>query len=171
MPAAPAPAPRFEIPAPFVAPEVVVRPEWIDNNNHLNVGYYHVVFDEAASPFFRFLGMTREYRTEHDATVFALESHLTFLREVTEGDRLRLEAQLLDYDYKRIHFFVRMFHAEAGYLAATCESISSHVDRTARRTAPMADTLQARLAAILDVHGKLPRPPQVGHVISTRPRR
>jgi len=160
-----------EIPAPFTGATAVVLPEWIDYNGHMNVGYYHVAFDVASEPFFEFLGFTPEYRKAHGITTFALESHLAFLREVKVGDRLRFEARLLDHDYKRIHFFQEMYHAEEGYLAATYESVSSHVDLASRRTSPMGEALLARVAAVLEVHGRLPRPPQVGHVISAHPRR
>jgi acyl-CoA thioester hydrolase len=146
-----------------------VRPEWIDYNGHMNVGYYHVAFDIAAEEFFQFLGFTPEFRQRHDSTTFALESHLNFLREVKEGDPLRFEARLLDHDAKRIHFYQEMFHAEEGYLAASCESLSAHVNQRARRTAPMPQELIERLGRIKEAHATLPRPWQVGHVISAKP--
>lgn len=148
-----------------------MRPDWIDYNGHMNVGYYHVVFDLAAEEFFQFLGFTPEFRRRHDATTFALESHLNFLREVKEGEPLRFEARLLDHDAKRIHFYQEMFHAGEGYLAASCESLSAHVNQTARRTSPMPEQMLERLARIKDAHAALPLPWQVGHVISAKPLR
>ena len=159
------------IPAPYPAGSAVVRPEWIDYNGHMNVGYYHVAFDLAAEAFFRFLGFTPEFRREHGVTTFALEAHLNFLREVKEGDALRFEARLLDHDAKRIHFYQEMFHAGAGYLAASCESLSACVSHATRRTAPMPASLLERLARIQAEHARLARPWQVGHVISARPLR
>jgi acyl-CoA thioester hydrolase len=160
------------IPVPFVvAAKIAVRPEWIDYNGHMNVGYYHVAFDLAAEAFFQFLGFTPEFRRRHDATTFALESHLNFLREVKEGDALRFEARLLDHDAKRIHFYQEMFHAGEGYLAASCESLSAHVNQSVRRTAPMPAELLERLGRIRQAHAALPRPWQVGHVISAKPLR
>ena len=41
--------------APLDVYRDVVRPEWIDNNGHMNVGYYLVVFDYATDAFFRWL--------------------------------------------------------------------------------------------------------------------
>jgi acyl-CoA thioester hydrolase len=160
------------LPAPFAAASAVtVRPEWIDYNGHMNVGYYHVAFDLAAEDFFQFLGYTPGFRRQHDATTFALESHLNFLREVKEGDRLRFEARLLEHDAKRIHFYQEMYHATEGYLAASCESLSAHVDQKARRTAPIPAVILERLAAVKAAHAALPRPWQIGHVISARPLR
>lgn len=155
------------IATPFEPPEVLVRPEWIDHNGHMNVGYYHVAFDDASTPFFAWLGLTPEYRASEQVTTFALETHLHFLREVKLGDRLRFEARLLAQDSKRIHFLVEMFHATEGYLSATYESLSMHVDLRTRRTAPMSQTLQDRMRRIQVAHSVLPTPWQVGHVIGT----
>ncbi len=161
----------MSMPAPFASAGAVVRPEWIDYNGHMNVGYYHVAFDVAADEFFEFLGLTADFRREHRCTTFALESHLNFLREVKEGDPLRFEARLLDHDAKRIHFYQEMFHATEGYLAASCESLSAYVSQDTRRTAPMPDVLAARLTRIEAAHAALARPWQVGHVISAKPLR
>ncbi len=64
-----------------------------------------------------------------------------------------------------------MFHATEGYLAATYESLSVHVDMAQRRTAPMPEVLSARLAQVMKAHASLPRPWQIGHVISAHPKR
>ncbi len=157
------------LPAPFAEATAEVLPAWIDFNGHMNVGYYHVAFDAAVEPFFHWLGLTPEFRARHGSSTFALESHLTFVREVHAGDPLRFEARLLDIDHKRVHFYQEMFHAREGFLAATCESISSYVDMSTRRTAPMPAELRARLERVLAAHRALPRPPQVGRVIATRP--
>ena len=160
------------IPAPFAAAGTqTVLPAWIDYNGHMNVGYYHVAFDLAAEDFFQYLGFTPEFREQVQGTTFALESHLNFLGEVKEGDALRFEARLLDFDAKRVHFYQEMFHAGEGYLAASCESLSAFVSQATRRTAPIPAQLLGTLAAAKTAHASLPRPWQVGHVISARPLR
>ena len=157
-------------PAPFAAASALtVQPAWIDYNGHMNVGYYNVAFDIAAEDFFQYLGFTPEFRERIQGTTFALESHLNFLREVKQGDALRFEARLLDFDAKRVHFYQEMFHAAEGYLAASCESLSSFVSQATRRTAPMPAELLGTLAAVKAAHASLPRPWQVGHVISAKP--
>jgi len=158
----------MQIPSPFNDAHDVVRPEWIDYNGHMNVGYYQVVFDLAADAFFDFLGLTQDFRKRHGSTTFALECHANFLREVKQGDPLRFEARLLDFDAKRIHFYQEMFHGTEGYLAASQESLSSHVSMATRRTAPFPEELLGKLAAIKAAHAVLPRPWQVGHVITAQ---
>jgi acyl-CoA thioester hydrolase len=157
------------IQTPFTHPSEVVRPEWIDYNGHMNIGYYLVAFDNAAESFFHQVGLTPEFRKRNHSTTFALESHLNYLREVKQGDMLRFESRLLDFDAKRLHFYMEMFHAKDGFLAASFESMSSHVDSRIRKTAPFPDELLPHLAAVKAAHSVLPRPWQVGHVIGTKP--
>ena len=156
------------IEAPLDAYRDVVRPEWIDNNRHMNMGYYVVVFDLATDEFMRWVGLDAAHRRQYRITTFCLEAHVTYHREVREGDPLRFTTQLLGYDAKRLHYIHAMYHATDGYLAATNELMSLHVALDTRRGAPMAPGVQARLAAIQAAHEALPRPPQVGRVIGLR---
>ena len=155
----------LDVQAPFERYRDVVRPEWIDHNRHMNVGYYLVVFDFATDEFFRFVGLDETHRRSHHVTTFCLEAHVTYEREVREGDPLRFTTLLLGYDAKRIHYIHAMYHAIGGYLAATNELISLHVSQDTRRGAPMAPEILERLSKIKATHDALPRPPQVGRVI------
>ena len=142
-----------------------VRPEWIDHNQHMNMGYYLVVFDFATDAWLDHLGLTRAHRKEHRISTFCLEGHITYRREVRSGDPLRFTTRLLAYDEKRIHYFHEMHHADEGYLASTNELMSLHVSQETRRAAPMASAVQDKLAEILAAHSTLPPPPQVGRVM------
>jgi acyl-CoA thioester hydrolase len=157
--------------APFSKATATVLPAWIDYNGHMNVGYYHVAFDLAAEPFFEWLGLTPDFRKQHASSTFALQSQLHFQREVKVCDPLRFESRLIDADSKRIHYYQEMFHAEEGYLAATYESLSVHMDMTQRRSAPMPEALYQRMQEVLAAHQKLARPWQVGHVFGAKPPR
>jgi len=150
----------------------VVRPEWIDHNQHMNVGYYLVVFDFATDEFMAWVGLDGAHRAARAITTFCLEAHVTYHREVRAGDPLRFTTQLLGHDAKRLHYIHAMYHAAEGWLAATNELMSLHVSHATRRAAPMAPEILARLAAIQRAHDALPRPPQAGRAIglASRPR-
>lgn len=145
-----------------------VRPEWIDHNQHMNMGYYLLVFDFATDAWLDYLGLTRAHRQEHRVSTFSLEGHITYRREVMSGDPLRFTTRLLAFDEKRIHYFHEMHHADEGYLAATNELMSLHVSQETRRAAPMAPAVQDKLAEVLAVHSTLPTPPQVGRVMGLK---
>jgi acyl-CoA thioester hydrolase len=149
-------------PTPLELCRDVVRPEWIDYNGHMNVAYYLLAFDNAGDVFFDHIGLDEAYRRESGRAAFAAECHVTYQREVMAGDPLRLVGQLIGYDEKRMHFFQWMFHAEKGFVAATSEWLSLHIDLSVRRVAPWPETIARRLADIYAVHRHLPRPQEVG---------
>lgn len=156
------------IPTPFDAYRDRVRPEWTDHNQHMNVGYYGVVFDLATDEWLDFVGLTTAHRQREQISTFCLESHLTYQREVREGDPLRFRTQLLEYDSKRIHYIHTMLHAGAGFVAATAELLSLHVSQVTRRAVSMTPAVLEHLAAIRTAHGRLDRPPEVGRVMGLR---
>ena len=143
----------------------IVKPEWIDHNGHFNMGYYLVVFDRATDAFLHQVGLTAELREGTGATTFTLEAHVNYLNELRDGDPLRFTTRLLGFDHKRIHYFHEMYHATEGYLAATNELMSLHVNHSTRRSAPMAMEVTRCLEEILEAHEPLPMPEQVGRRI------
>ena len=153
------------IPVPFDRYRTRVRPEWIDSNGHMNMGYYVVVFDLATDAWLDWVGLDAPHREAEKVTTFCLEAHVTYHREVREGDSLRFTTRLLGHDVKRIHYIHEMFHAEEGYLASTNELMSLHVSEATRRGAPMAPAILTRLARIQAVHDAMPRLTQVGRVM------
>ena len=154
-----------DLAAPLDRYRDVVRPEWIDHNQHMNMGYYLVVFDYATDEFFAWVGLDAAHRAARAITTFCLEAHVTYHREVRAGDPLRFTTRLLAHDDKRIHYLHAMYHADEGWLAATNELMSLHVSRATRRAAAMAPEILARLAAIRRAHDALPWPPQAGRAI------
>ena len=145
-----------------------VLPAWIDYNGHMNVAFYVLAFDQATDALLDYLGMDEAYREREQCSVFTLETHVNYLRELHLGEPLRITTQLLDYDAKRVHYFEQMFHAGEGYLAATTELIILHMDMRQRRGAPMPNAVQDKLAEIWEQHRQLPKPEQVGSVIGIR---
>jgi len=152
-------------PAPLDVYRDRVRPEWIDHNGHMNMGYYLVVFDYATDAFLAWVGLDEGQRRARGVTTFCLESHLVYHREVGPGDPLRFESRLIAHDAKRIHYVHQMFHGESGYLSATNELMSLHVSLETRRAAPMAPEILDRLGRIQAAHDALPRLPEAGRRI------
>jgi acyl-CoA thioester hydrolase len=158
-----------DLAAPFDEYRDVVRPEWIDHNDHMNMGYYLVVFDYATDAFLAWAGLDAAHRAQQQVTTFCLEAHVTYHRELRRGDPMRFTTLLLGHDAKRVHYIHAMYHATEGYLAATNELMSLHVLLATRRGGRMAPAVLARLARIQAAHDELPRPPQAGRRIGLAP--
>ncbi|HEX7060572.1 MAG TPA: thioesterase family protein [Woeseiaceae bacterium] len=138
----------------FAIHEGSVRPEWIDINGHMNVAYYVLAFDKAVDELLARVGITDDYIREAGGTTFAVEAHVTYARELTEGQRYRIESRVLAYDEKRVHQFQRMLHADEGWVAATAEWMNLHVDLGTRRVSRWPD---ATLRALADLTAAQPR--------------
>ncbi len=123
----------------------VVRPEWIDHNGHMNVGYFVVAFDEATDAVYEDWGLGLAYPETSGCSVFTLGMNVDYLAELFEGDPLRIETALVDHDEKRIHYYHRMFNASTDALAATNECLCMNVDLESRRSAPFPPGVLERL--------------------------
>lgn len=146
----------------------MILPAWIDYNGHMNVAFYVLVFDHAIDGLWDELGLDETYRGRHGGTTFAVECHVSYLRELHEGDPVVVTAQLLAWDQKRIHQFQRMYHADEGYLAATCEWMSLHVDLASRRVSEWPDSVLFRLDEFAGRHRDAAWPEQAGRRMRVR---
>jgi acyl-CoA thioester hydrolase len=130
------------------------------------MAYYNVLFDRAVDEVFELLGCGVHYVRSRRHFNFTAEVHVRYLRELRAGDPVRVAFQLLDYDSKRMHFFEQLFHAIDGFLSATSENMSLHVDMESGKTAPFPPEIIASLAGMKASHARLPRPAGVGRRIS-----
>jgi len=142
-----------------------VRPEWLDYNGHMNVAYYVLVCDHATDATMDWLDLGRAYRERTGGTIFAVEAHTTYDRELNEGDPLSVDTLALEAGAKKLRLFHTLRHAEAGFIAATNEVLLLHVDLTTRKVLPWPEDGLARLTALVEAHASLPRPPQVGRYV------
>ena len=159
---------ELDLSAPLDLHRATVLPDWIDWNGHMNVGYYVVAFDKATATLCRQFGVGYEYTRDKIGMTFVLEAHVTYDREVKEGDPLRITTQILDHDTKRLHYIHKMHHAGEGYLAATNELMLMNIDYVSRRSAPWPDFAMERIEKMAAAHAALPVPKQAGRLIRIR---
>ena len=155
-----------ELAAPFVSSLMRVEPAWIDYNGHLNTAYYNVLFDRAVDEAYEVLGIGLDYLRQTHHSTFTAEAHVRYLRELHENNPVRVTFQLLDFDSKRIHYFEQLLHADEGWLSATSENMTLHVDMTAKKVVPFPDTVMRSLAAMKAAHARLPVPKGAGRRIA-----
>jgi acyl-CoA thioester hydrolase len=152
--------------APFVSSVMTVESAWIDFNGHMNMAYYNVLFDRGIDEMYNLAGFGQDYLTSRQHSFFTAELHTRYLRELHEGAPVRVTFQLLDFDAKRLHFFQQLFHATEGWVSATSENLSLHIDMIAKKTAPFPSDVAKRLAEVKKSHGRLPQPEAVGRRIT-----
>ena len=143
-----------------------VLPEWIDVNEHMNVAYYVLAFDQAVDSLWEEFGITEDYINVSSSSTFAVESHITWQRELAVNEPYVITSQLLAYDSKRIHQIMRMYHAETNFLAATAEWLNLHVDLDIRKVFPWPDPIVERITAFAARQGDWGWPPEAGKQMS-----
>ncbi len=153
-------------PAPFLSSVMQIEPQWIDYNGHLNMAYYNVMFDRAIDELWLKLGIGPGYRKERNGSTFTAECHVRYLREVHLGDPVQVSVLLVGADEKRLHTFEELRHASEGWLSATSENMTIHIDMAARKTAPFPPDIRARIQTLADAHSAVPRPEGLGRNVA-----
>jgi acyl-CoA thioester hydrolase len=159
-------SPQTAIPAPFVSSVMTVEPAWIDYNGHLNMAYYNVLFDRAVDEVYDILGIGPRYSKHSGHSTMTAEAHVRYLREIFVDTPVRVRFQLLDYDDKRMHYFEELIHADEGWLSATSENITLHVNMAAKKVAPWPADVMGVFARMKQAHDVLPVPNSAGRSIA-----
>jgi len=147
---------------------VRVAREWIDLNGHMNVAYYVQAFDQATDVFLERINLGWSYLEKDNGSTFTAEMNVSYINEVRLDAPLAFTTQLIGFDDKRVHYFHQMFHAEEGFLAATNECLSLHVDMAQRKVVPIPDAQVSLLREIQQEQAHLPPPSRLGRVIKTK---
>lgn len=155
------------LPAPFVSRAMEIEKDWIDYNGHLNMAYYNVLFDRCSDDAFELMGLGPDYAKERKLTIYTAEVHVCYVRELHLGDRVTVTFQLIDHDEKRLRAYQEIRHAD-GWLAATSESLSLHVEMAGPRVAAFPADIAARVEALATAHRSLPMPERAGRAIGIK---
>jgi acyl-CoA thioester hydrolase len=134
-----------------------VRPEWIDYNGHLSEPYYVLVFGDATTHLMDTVGLGPAYRDRTGASLYTVEAHIRYLREVGPDAELAVTTTVLAVGAKK----ARICHElrVAGDLVATEEVLAIHV--TGSRASPLPDDVAERLREYLN-----PVPDYAGRAIA-----
>ncbi|GAA3563293.1 thioesterase family protein [Amycolatopsis ultiminotia] len=134
-----------------------VRPEWIDYNGHLSEPYYVLVFGDATTGLMDLVGIDPGYREQNDASLYTVEAHVRYLREVGPDAELAVTTAVLSVGAKKVRLCHEM--RVGGELVATEELLCLHV--RAGRTSPLPGAIADRLATHLS-----PAPEYAGRAIA-----
>jgi acyl-CoA thioester hydrolase len=154
-------------PAPFVSRVMDIEQAWIDYNGHLNMAYYNVLFDRCSDEAFEAMGLGPDYARTRGLTIYTAEVHVCYVRELRLGDRVTVTFQLLDHDDKRLRAYQEIHHVD-GWLAATSETLSLHIDMTGPKVAPFPADIQGKVEAMQAAHAMLPVPERAGRSIGIK---
>lgn len=156
--------PGDTVPAPLDAYRTTVNPDWVDYNGHMTEAAYLVAFGWATDVLFRYIGDDETYRAAGHS-FYTVETHITYEREASVHEPLRITTRVLDVDAKRLHIYHEMYHEETDERMSTSEQMLVHVDMHAGRSAAMLPGVAAALAAVHASHRTLPAADGVGRTM------
>ncbi|MFD8547268.1 thioesterase family protein [Streptomyces sp. NPDC059649] len=127
-----------------------VRDDWIDYNGHLSEAYYVLVFGFATDALMDTTGLDAAYRERTGCSLYTVETHVRYLREVARGSELTVRTAVLGVHGRKLRLLHEMFvGAPSGEPVATEELFLLHVDRSGGRAAPLPEATRERLAGLV----------------------
>jgi acyl-CoA thioester hydrolase len=132
---------------------------WIDYNGHLRDAYYALILSYATDALMDRLGLDGAYRAATGNTLYTLEMHIHYLREVHHSDQVLVGVHLLASDHKRIHAGFDISCEGNAAVAATAEIMLLHVHQgDTVASAPFAPEIAAAIAALAPMAADAPWP-------------
>jgi len=112
-----------------------IKKEWTDYNNHMNMAYYVLVFDQIWEIVLEKFKMGEQSAKTTNMSTMVVETHTTYNNEVKEGDEVEINLSFFDHDKKRLHYKLEMIEKSSKKLSATLEMLSLYIDLNKRKVA------------------------------------
>ena len=111
----------------------IIKKEWTDYNNHMNMAYYVLVFDQVGENMLEKFKMGENSAKTKNMSTMVVETYTAYNNEVKEGDEVEVNLTFFDHDKKRLHFKMEMIEKSSQKLSATLEMLSLYIDLSKRK--------------------------------------
>jgi acyl-CoA thioesterase FadM len=138
-----------------------IAPDWIDYNGHLRDAYYGLIVSFGIDALMDRIGLDATYRARSGCTLYTLEMHIHYLREIKSTASVTAELRILGADRKRIHAAFDLCCEPETAPAATAEVMLLHVRQAA--TVASEPFPSATLAAIEQLRQATAELPPASH--------
>ena len=113
--------------------------EWTDYNEHMNMAYYVLIFDEAWEILLNKFHMGGTNAQINKRSTMVVDTRTTYNNEVKENEEVDVYCTYFDHDKKRLHLRCEMYEKKTNKLAATTESLSLYIDLNKRKVTEFED--------------------------------
>ena len=107
--------------------------EWVDYNNHLNMAYYILIFDQAWEVMLKKFRMGAESAKTEKRSTMVVETNTKYISEIKEGDNVDIMVTFFDHDKKRLHLKLEMIEQKTRKISASMEWLSLYVNLETRK--------------------------------------
>lgn len=128
---------------------MTVPVEFLDENDHMNIGRY--LEASAAAVWLRYteIGMGQPYIDERQLSTFTAEHHLRYYSELRLGDEFSVHVRPLERSAKAIHNIVFLLDRTRERLSFTHEDLLVSVDMVTRRPVDFPEDIAASLDRVI----------------------
>ena len=107
--------------------------EWVDYNNHLNMAYYVLIFDQACEVILEKFKMGADSAKNDQRSTMVVETNTKYISEVKEDDEVDIMLTFLDHDKKRLHLKLEIIEKKTKKISASIEWLSLYVNLETRK--------------------------------------
>jgi acyl-CoA thioester hydrolase len=107
--------------------------EWVDYNNHLNMAYYVLIFDQACEVMLEKFTMGADSAKNEKRGTMVVETNTKYISEVKEDDEVDIMLTFFDHDKKRLHLKLNMIEKKTKKISASIEWLSLYVNLETRK--------------------------------------
>ncbi|PTI79994.1 thioesterase [Staphylococcus succinus] len=144
--------------------QAIVKSEWVDHNGHMNDAEYHRVFSDATDAWLAYLGLDKGNIRKMQYTIYTLENHVMYLKEIKVKEAINVHVSIYDYDAKRLHVFM-VLRDENQERCATYEVMLMGINTAINK----ADAFPSVLKDNIEDYAKITlineKPKELGHPI------
>jgi acyl-CoA thioester hydrolase len=134
----------------------IVRPDWIDAYDHMNMARYVALFDDVTYDLLDNVGLGVASTQKTRRGLFIVDARVRFLTELRVGTPLAVSLRLVGVDHVRLHMWLELRAEGSGKASATMEQMGLHASLETRKTMPFPADHRARIEAIVAQHASEP---------------
>ena len=116
----------------YLKSEKIIK-EWVDYNNHLNMAYYILIFDQACDVIHEKFKMGANSAKNEKRSTMVIETNTKYISELKEGDEVDIMLTFFDHDKKRLHLNLEMIDKKTKKISASIEWLSLYVNLETRK--------------------------------------
>ena len=110
-----------------------VKQEWVDYNDHMNMAYYVLIFDQALEVALEKFKMGESAAKDLNRSTMVVETNTKYLNEIKQGEEVDVYMTYFDHDKKRLHIKMEMIEKSEKKISANIEWISLYIDLNQRK--------------------------------------
>ena len=107
--------------------------EWVDYNDHLNMAYYVLIFDQACDVLHENFKIGADSAKNEKRSTMVVQTNTKYINELKEDDEVDIMLTFFDHDKKRLHLKLEMIEKKTKRISASVEWLSLYVNLETRK--------------------------------------